>query len=380
MTAAMMARTGGLRPFTDFGAAATRVLEALVDDVGFDMWALGKLRGEQWIVMSASANDFGVTEGLALAWDDTICSRMIAGHGPRIAPTLADVGAYADTPLARRFGIRAYAGAALYRPDGSLLGTVCGVSAAPAPEGVTAQLPAIDLSAQLLSTLALGERRVAREAIDEERRNQRSYIDPATGLYGLRAWERMLEQEDERARRYGYSSALVVIDLGPAGPSGRRSSDEAASGELANAARDALCAQARGSDVVARTGPRQLSLLAVQCRPGGAALLARRIADELGSRDIGAQIAVTEHHGAALDDAWRVMARPKRAAARATAPKALTYERCGACDRRGAYVAPRFPVLRCKLCGASAELSEEEWARTAGAGFADLAAGLRPAP
>jgi len=39
----------------------------------------------------------------------------------------------------------------------------------------------------------------------------------------------------------------------------------------------------------------------------------------------------------------------------------ISYLLCGWCQRKGAYVSPRFAVLRCKYCGGRHTLTEAEW-------------------
>jgi hypothetical protein len=68
----------------------------------------------------------GLAEGMAAERADSFCHRMLAG-GPNATADAALDACYADAPIRERLGIASYVGVPIRRPDGAVVGTLCGI-------------------------------------------------------------------------------------------------------------------------------------------------------------------------------------------------------------------------------------------------------------
>jgi hypothetical protein len=98
----------------DFTSAAHAVLHVLKAQIGLDMWVVSRRDGEDFVVLAALDDGFGVATSDVVPWSDTYCARMVAGTAPRVVPDVrraqawrdADTAMYAEkvTHRARRLG------------------------------------------------------------------------------------------------------------------------------------------------------------------------------------------------------------------------------------------------------------------------------------
>ena len=360
-----------------FASAAREVLADLHDRVGFAACAVGRVQGDSWVVRLVEGDDRRLHAGASFRWSETICARMTTTGGPLVVPRLDEVQRYASALFARRLGVGAYAGVPLYQPDGSLFGTLCAISPHPMEEGVAAEAPLLGLSARLLAAALANDERVAAQWQVSERRALWSHVDRATGLHGRLAWKSILAFEEARCRRHGHPASVVVVDFDlPEGVPGATGSAGPAT-DLVRSVTEAVAGQVRSSDLLARTDTRQLSVLATDAS-GGAEILAGRLRRALAGQGVQATTAVADRAAyGGLEEAWQALCGGGGPAAARPLPSGAvrTYETCGACHRKGAYVSATFPVLRCKLCRTCRELTMVEWTE-ASRGFAHLAAEL----
>ncbi len=154
-------RTAG--PFADFDSASVEILDLLHDRLGFALWLVTRVEKDQWVIEQARDEGYGVEVGDAYRFADTYCARMVEGEGPRFAPETSVVPCYAAAAIGNELPIAAYIGVPLVRADGSLFGTLCGIDPAPQPPAVGDDLPLVELSGRILTSLL--------EQDAEERRN-----------------------------------------------------------------------------------------------------------------------------------------------------------------------------------------------------------------
>ena len=76
------------------GVAARDACSFLKERMGFDQWLVTRRGGEHLTILHGEGGDNGLSEGTVVPWGDTLCSHMVTGRGPRIAPTTAAVPAY----------------------------------------------------------------------------------------------------------------------------------------------------------------------------------------------------------------------------------------------------------------------------------------------
>jgi GAF domain len=155
--------SGEAAPFTDFGSAASGVLDLVHPRLGFWASLVTRIEGDQWVIEQARDEGYGIKAGDAYALADTYCSKMFEGLGPRFAPESRDVPCYASAAIGKKLPIAAYIGVPLLRSDGSLYGTLCAIDPAPQAPTVSSELPLLEVSGRLLSSLL--------EKDAEERRN-----------------------------------------------------------------------------------------------------------------------------------------------------------------------------------------------------------------
>lgn len=214
---------------------------------------------------------------------------MAAGEGPRAAPVLADVPAYAGTPLAGELELESYVGVPIEGEDG-VMGTICGVDRARRGSELADLLPLLELCAGLVGRLWQAE--------------HEARTDPLTQLPNRRGWEEALVREEERCRRFGHPAAIVAIDLDDFKQVndlfGHAGGDE----HLRRTAR-ALAGSVRDHDVVARWGGDEFYVLAVECDEEAARALCRRIGDELRGVGVAASVAFGRRLPAGLTGAAR---------------------------------------------------------------------------
>jgi diguanylate cyclase (GGDEF)-like protein len=284
-----------LRSFPDFDSAAERVLEYLQSQLGFRLWMLTRTEGEDWIVLHTRerAGSIPIVAGDVLRWSDTICSRMVLGRDPRVAPRALDVPAYAEAPATTEFGVAAYVGVPLTADDGTLFGTLCAVdSVAQPPEVVDAQ-PLIELCAQLLSTLLDREKQLAAEERRREQAEQELNADVLTGVLSRRAWERLQAKEEARSRRSGAPACVIVGDLDNLKDVNDRDG-HAAGDELLQFAGGLLAAALRASDVVGRLGGDEFAVLAPETNLAEGRKLVERIRGVLDAADISMSLGIAQ--------------------------------------------------------------------------------------
>ncbi|MGB9992029.1 sensor domain-containing diguanylate cyclase [Massilia sp. SM-13] len=273
----------------DFAAASQATMAFLRHRLGFKLWMVTRTEGENWIVLFADDAGYGVHAGQVFRWSDSMCSRMVLGQGPNIAPDVNAVAAYAGAPIREKVGIGAYVGIPLRRTDGSLFGTLCGIDPKPQSGDIRENLEMVTLLAELLSSLLNTELNAADAVRRAERAELDATRDSLTGLYNRRGWDMLLQREEERCRRYGHSACMVSIDLDDL-KFINDTQGHAAGDALLLRAGKALQAVTRASDVVARLGGDEFAMLMVECDYFDAQALLLRVQETLVAHDVRASL------------------------------------------------------------------------------------------
>ncbi len=264
----------------DFQNAAQAALKFLHERLGFDLWMLTRVDGDDWIVLQAEDHGYGVKANQVFRWADSFCSRMVRGEGPRIAVRSSEVPAYAAAPIGRVVPIEAYIGLPLRRGDGSVFGTLCAIDPEAQPDSIEAEAPLLELLASLLSTLLVQEAK----AIDAMRRAEQaaaeSMLDPLTQLFNRRSWQRLTEAEEARTIRHGTPLCLGTLDLDGFKEVNDTLGHAEGDAILCRAA-DVIRAQLRSEDVAARLGGDEFALLLPETSEDEATKVMRRLQDAL---------------------------------------------------------------------------------------------------
>lgn len=304
--------------FTDFTVAGHEVLAFLHRRLGFGLWMITRTDGDDWIVLQSEDHGYGVKAGTVFRWNDSFCSEMVKGNGPRIAPHSDQVLAYAGAPIGRQVDIKAYVGMPLTFADGALFGALCAIDPEPQPREIENELDLIETLAALLSTILQSDIKASEEARRLERLQAEALTDELTGLYNRRAWDRFLDAEDERCRRYGHPAAILIVDLDGLKEVNDTRGHVAGDALIARAA-EALSSAARSADVVSLLGGDEFGVMSAECDRNGAMALLKRVRDAFADARVKASIGVSGRTppSAGLKSAWdeadRLMYQEKRA-------------------------------------------------------------------
>ncbi len=119
-------------PVSDRAEELIGALLALLARVtGMDTFYLTRVesaQGRQDVIASRNIGTLHVPEDLSIPWRETLCSRALES-GVRNAEDIRQT--LGVTPTAERLGVRSYVMSPVLKPDGSLFGTLCGVSGIP---------------------------------------------------------------------------------------------------------------------------------------------------------------------------------------------------------------------------------------------------------
>lgn len=314
--------------FKDFESAGRAVLTFLHRRLGFDLWMLTRTQGDNWIVLQSEDHGYGVDPGVVFSWADSFCSEMVKGNGPRISPSSDQVPAYAAAPIGRTVQIKSYVGVPLVQVDGTLFGTLCAIHPSPQPEAIVEEKELLDLLAAMLSTVLQAELKLEEEARRSERLQTEALTDSLTQLYNRRGWERLMNCEEERCRRYGHAATVLIVDLDQM----KQVNDtrgHAAGDALIQRAGDALRQAARAVDIVARLGGDEFGIISAECDRAGGEVLLNRVRAALAEANIRASVGFDSRTpSSGLMGAWesadRMMYEEKRAPRDEASPLAMT--------------------------------------------------------
>ncbi|XLZ70991.1 sensor domain-containing diguanylate cyclase [Massilia sp. SR12] len=273
----------------DFAAASRATMQFLRQRLGFKLWMVTRTDGKDWIVLFAEDNGYGVKAGQVYNWAEMLCSRMVEGQGPNIAPDVAREPAYASAPIHDKLTVGAYVGVPLRRADGTLFGTLCAIDPEPQPERIREDQDMVVLMGELLGGLLEAELAGTEAVRKAERSDVDSTRDELTGLYNRRGWDMLVAREEERCRRYGHPACVVSIDLDDL--KFYNDTQGYASGDaLLIRCSKALKDVTRGSDVVARMGGDEFAMLMVECDYFDAQAMLLRVQETLAGYDVRASI------------------------------------------------------------------------------------------
>jgi len=273
----------------DFATASRATMQFLRQRLGFKLWMVTRTDGKEWVVLYADDHGYGVQPGKVFSWAESLCSRMVEGSGPNIAPDAMKEAAYADAPISKRMEIGAYVGVPLRRADGTLFGTLCAIDPEPQPERIREDRDMLVLMADLLGVVLESELSAAEAQRMAEHADIDATRDELTGLYNRRGWEMLIAREEERCRRYGHQACVVSIDLDDL--QFYNDTQGYASGDaLLIRCSKALKDVTRGSDVVARMGGDEFAMLMVECDYFDAQAMLLRVQETLAGYDVRASL------------------------------------------------------------------------------------------
>ncbi|NMO93760.1 diguanylate cyclase [Actinomycetospora sp. TBRC 11914] len=205
-----------LAPPRAFDQACRMVVDYLAAAAPMGAWAVTRVAAERQTVLVAADHAYGIRPGADIAWSRSLCRTMVGGTTPRIVPDTAVVAGLTAAVEAQgeaSMPVGAYVGTPIVAPDGELFGTVVGIDPHPLPAAELAREPLLDLLSSLLSSVLAADGAAVEAARELERAVSDAETDPLTGLLNRRGWERWLEREEERFRRFGDPASVIMMDL-----------------------------------------------------------------------------------------------------------------------------------------------------------------------
>ncbi len=283
----MTATLEDIVPFDNFETASRAALKFLHQHFGFKLWMMTRTEGTDWIVLQTEDNGYNVAEGTVLKWADSFCSQMVQGLGPRIAPKSDEITVYANAPIGQQVPIGAYIGVPVTRKNGTLFGTLCAIDPEPQSSSIVNDQSLIEIIARLIGTVLESDLKILEQTRKLERFRQQAMMDSLTGLLNRRGWEQAVKTEESRAKRYGNSVAVFILDLDHLKMI-NDSQGHSVGDALLKSTAEVLKEVTRENDIIARLGGDEFGIIAIECNQAGSQALYSTITQTLSARNIAA--------------------------------------------------------------------------------------------
>jgi len=275
----------------DFEKQAGRVLRSIRSRLDLGLWPVSVIRDDRLAVVAAEDRVYGVRPGYSIPWSDSLCSRMLKGDGPPIAPVVEKVPAYAGAPMRATRAIGAYAGIPVYGGDSRVNAVLEGFDPSPQPASITSELPLLETFADVLGVAFEGE-----EATDDAAPgrvvNRPLLADPVIGLANGLGWQGFLRAEHARQASRRHPSVEVLVELLEA-ETGDRDSAAPVGDALLHTVADVLARCLGTTGLVARLDDLRFAALLVDDTGDCGDAVIRCIEDNLAEAGVTAQVAAS---------------------------------------------------------------------------------------
>ena len=278
-----------------FEETSRDILQFLHKRFGFALCMVTRVEGKNWIVLQSEDHGYDIAAGQVFKWADSFCFHMVKGNGPRICPRCEDIPLYATATIAQKLNIQSYIGQPILNEDGSLFGTLCAIDPNTKSELILEDVDLLELLGSLLSKVLQAELAQNRHVNEVKRLKKKAFRDQLTGLYNRRAWEELINKEEERCKRYGHTAAVFFIDINNL----KEVNDNlghVVGDQLIKRTADILIDTIRGNDIVARLGGDEFVILSVENDETGTESLVDRLINAFAAANIGAAIGMAMRH------------------------------------------------------------------------------------
>jgi len=264
------------RPGMGFEEASAAVVDYLKSVLPMGFWAVTRYDGERQLYLEVRDDAYGLGPGGSHLWEDSFCTNMVTGKTPQIAPDAMSIPEYAAAGVSEQIDIGAYVGIPIRHADGELFGTLCGLDPARQCDEIVQHAPLLDILGMLLSTILDADLERTRQARELERAELAAESDALTGLLNRRGWDRYMEIEEARFRRFGDPGAVIVIDLDGLKKVNDTDGHQAGD-ELIKRAASVITDSVRDCDIAARLGGDEFGIIASNVVPSDCEALVSRI-------------------------------------------------------------------------------------------------------
>lgn len=272
-----------------FDAASALVVDFLKETTPLAYWAVTRFDGSRQLYLEVRDDNYGLQAGDWHAWEDSICVRMIADQGPRVAPDAMAVPAYANAKVASDLTIGTYVGIPIKVGEDELFGTLCGIDPNVQADDFAANQGLFEVMSALLSMVLVADLEHTKVARALERAESLAETDRLTGLLNRRGWERVLSVEEARLRRFGDPGVVIVVDLDRLKEINDKDGHEAGDRYIA-AAGEALRSCVRTYDFAARIGGDEFGVLATGLTRDNTLAFVRRIQNYFAEHGVSASV------------------------------------------------------------------------------------------
>lgn len=284
-----------------FENAAKAISELLRQYVGVPHWFALRRLGARWSALDMrDLSELEETDARLFA--GALLTALSEATGPMLVAHLREF-APASPQTADGAGAVYLVGAPLVERD-RLAGFVFGLAREVPYSRIRRHRKLIAASVKLLNTLLERDTRSRALRRWAERSRSRGLLDPLTGLANRRSWDQSLAKEEQRARRYGHTAMLFVIDLDGFKEINDRDGHEAGD-KVLQAVAAALSRAIRSTDLLARLGGDEFGVIAVESDEATGATLLARLSEALELTGIPGSIGVSKLGAGGAGEAWR---------------------------------------------------------------------------
>jgi hypothetical protein len=110
-----------------FDRASVKVLAHLGEVAPMGAWAVTRVVDGRQVVLTVDDQAFGLEVGADFAFAAAMCSGMVSGAAPQVAPDISIMPQYVEAAAVAGLKVGAYISIPIVLPDGELFGTVCGI-------------------------------------------------------------------------------------------------------------------------------------------------------------------------------------------------------------------------------------------------------------
>jgi diguanylate cyclase len=264
------------QPGLDFDEASAAVVDYLKAFLPMGFWAVTRFDGLRQLYLEVRDDSYGVGPGGFHLWEDSFCINMVAGTTPRVAPDAMAIPEFATAEVAHQLDIGSYVGVPITHSDGELFGTLCGLDPAPRSDELLQHRPLLEILGMLLSTIVDADLERTRQARKLEQVEMTAESDGLTGLLNRRGWDRYMEIEEARFKRFGDPGGVMTIGL-----DGLREINDThghqAGDDTIKLAASVIRIAIRDTDIAARLGGDEFGIIATNVLPADRQQLAYRL-------------------------------------------------------------------------------------------------------